>query len=68
VPDSWITDQATVTATRWSDGRIMLMETFSHREEAGAEMLHTHTEHDVEGTCEPQELAWLLGEEYRRHV
>lgn len=60
--------QAVFTATLMFDGHLLISEGFAYRENPGDESLHVHEWHPVEGTCDPQELAYVLWSEMEAHI
>lgn len=67
MPEFNVVAQATVTATLFADGRLVLME-HGHWHQAEGQ-LQTYTEwHEDIGTCDPEELMFKLVTEMQGRV
>lgn len=66
--EPFVRAQVSFYATLMDDGTLLMHESFSYREKAGDEPLHTTQWHNVEGTCDPQELAYTLWAEMEGHI
>lgn len=66
--EPWVKAQVTFTMTLMGDGSVLCNETFIYREAEDKEATDTWEYHPIEGTVEPQELAYALWAEMEGHI
>nr|CRY95827.1 hypothetical protein [uncultured prokaryote] len=63
-----ITAQTTFTATLWSDGTVHINESGMYRADYLSKSVYYSEEHETEGVCDVEELAYRLWYEMEHHV
>lgn len=66
--EPWVRAQAVFMMTLMGDGTVLCNESYSYRESQDSEMTDTREWHPIEGTVEPQELAYALWAEMEGHI
>lgn len=60
--------QVTFTMTLMDDGSLVLNESFMHNDPELGSRIRTHAWHEVEGTCDPEELAYTMWAQMESHI
>jgi len=65
---SYVKAQVSVVATLFSDGKVMYSFTYGYRENYLRRLGWSHEHRTVEGTCEPNDLPYVLWSELESEV